>query len=90
LFGACSVLLTTIHDNHAHQEKLGPERCGSFLACGGDAVPCLLCICDGRGRITRRTGQNSSISHLSSSHHKSIRMRPTNSTGLPQQSDKIF
>ena len=75
--------------------------CGSFLASGACSSPYLVYICDRRGRQTCLTGHASSISFLSfsndgkylasagsSSNDTSIRIWPTNSTKLPQQSDK--
>jgi WD40 repeat protein len=74
--------------------------CGSFLACGANSSsPYLLSICDRRGRLTRLICHTSSISDLSFSKNGKylasvsasdtfIRIWPTNSTGLPQQSDK--
>jgi WD40 repeat protein len=72
--------------------------CGSFLASGDISPPYLLSICDRRGRLTRLIGHTSSISDLSFSkdgrylasaaYDTSIRIWPTNSTGLPEQSDK--
>jgi WD40 repeat protein len=72
--------------------------CGSFLACGSLTVPPRVSICDRRGKISRLLGHTSRISHLSFSKggkylasagcDMSIRIWPTDSTGLPRQSDK--
>jgi WD40 repeat protein len=72
--------------------------CGSFLACGSCQSPYLLDICDRRGSLTRLTGHTSSIGPLSFSSdgkylasagcEASIRIWPTNSARMPQQSDK--
>ena len=78
--------------------------CGSFLASGTCSSPYLVHIWDRRGRQTWLTGHNSPISFLSFSSHgkylastefnheddKTIRLWPTNSTRLPQQSDKTL
>jgi WD40 repeat protein len=77
--------------------KFSPS--GSFLACGSRTAPYRVSICDRRGRITRLTGHTSCVSHLSFSkdgkylasagdEDRSIRIWPTNSTGLPEQSGK--
>jgi WD40 repeat protein len=74
--------------------------CGSFLASGSapNRSPWLVHICDRRGSLTRLIGHTSSIHHLSFSkdekylataaYDQSIRIWPTNSAKLPQQTDK--
>jgi WD40 repeat protein len=72
--------------------------CGSFLASGSILSPYLVHICDRRGSLTRLIGHTSAIRHLSFSkdgkylasagNDKSIRIWPTNSTRVPQQSVK--
>jgi WD40 repeat protein len=72
--------------------------CGSFLACGSLMIPHPVSICERPGRMTRLIGHTSCVSHLSFSKDgkylasagddRSIRIWPTNSTGLPKQSDK--
>jgi WD40 repeat protein len=92
--------VTKLNPEHVGTRSLKFSSCGSFLACGADAVPYLVSICDRRGRITRLIGHTSSIHQLSFSKDgkylastgaaKSVRIWPTNSTGLPQQSDKTL
>jgi WD40 repeat protein len=76
--------------------------CGSFLASGSGSgssrSPGLVHICDRHGSLTRLIGHTSGIRHLSFSsdgkhlastgYDMSIRIWPTNSTRVPQQSDK--
>jgi COMPASS component SWD3 len=75
--------------------------CGSFLASGSGYPPYPVHVCDRRGSLTRLIGHNSGINHLSFSKDGkylasanpnpsdlSIRIWPTNSTRVPQQSDK--
>jgi WD40 repeat protein len=75
--------------------------CGSFLASGSIQSPWLVRICDRRGSLTPLTGHTSGIHHLSfssdgnylasaagRSYDTSIRLWPTNSAKLPQQSEK--
>jgi WD40 repeat protein len=76
--------------------------CGSFLASGTCSYPYSVHVCDRRGRQTCLTGHTSAISLLSFSSdgkylasagpifHGSIRLWPTNSAKLPQQSDKML
>ena len=77
--------------------------CGSYLVSGAWSSPFLVYIYDRRGRQTCLTGHSSNIFLLSfsndgkylasagsSSNDASIRIWPTNSTKLPQQSDKTL
>jgi WD40 repeat protein len=72
--------------------------CGSFLASGSMRSPYLVHVCDRRGSLTPLTGHTSGIHHLSFSKDGkylasagcdlSVRIWPTNSTRVPQQSVK--